>query len=428
MNILYLAHRIPFPPDKGDKLRAFRHLTHLAKRHRVWCVCFVDDPLDERHIDTLAKHCQRVIAVSLDRRRAKLRGIMGLMTGSTVTEAFYRSREMDNVLRELSSSVAFDVVTAFSSGMAQHALKVGTKRRVLDLCDLDSAKWLAYAEHSGMCSRAMYRIEGKRLARRERDWLDLFDATILITEAEARDIDDSAATAKLHIVGNGVPLPDIITPDPDGNDRGTETDEPVVGFIGQMDYKPNVDAVCWFVDKCWPAVTTVFPGAKFRIVGRSPSESVRRLARVGGVAVVGGVDDVAFELRRFDMSVAPLRIARGLQNKVLEAMAAGKPVVLTTQAAEGIAGRNGREFLVADDPSRIAGCVVRLLKDEACRAEMGRRARAFVDEHHRWDEELAKFERVVTGCSASNATAPSASGEEGASGTHPTTAVPSHVV
>jgi len=426
MNILYLAHRIPFPPDKGDKLRAFRHLAHLAKRHCVWCVCFVDDPQDEQHIETLSKHCKRVIAVPLDRRRAKLRGILGLLTGSTVTEAFYRNHEMDKALQEL-SSVSFDVVTAFSSGMAQHALKVRAKRRVLDLCDLDSAKWLAYAEHSGLWSLVMYRIEGKRLARREHEWIDLFDATTLITEAEARDVDGSATNKKVRIVGNGVPLPDITAPIPDGDDHGIETVEPVVGFVGQMDYKPNVDAVCWFVHNCWPAITAVFPGARFRIVGRAPARSVRRLARVGGVEVAGGVRDVTAELRHFDMSVAPLRIARGLQNKVLEAMAAGRPVVLTSQAAEGIAGRNGRDFLIADDPSNMAGCVIRLLKDAIYRAEIGRCARTFVEKHHRWEKELAKFERVVTGCPSSDLTSEAEVCEEGASWTHPAAAPETHL-
>ncbi len=410
MNILYLAHRIPFPPDKGDKLRSFRELEYLSRRHRVWCACFVDTPSDEQFVGPLRAYCQDVAAIQLNRRWAMLRGMSGLLRGGTVTESFYTHTAMQDALHRWRESVRFDAVVVFSSSMAPYALQVPADRRVLDLCDLDSQKWFQYAKASRGPTRWLYRVEGRHLARSERTWIDIFDATLLITEAEAAALDGAVRPGKVHIVGNGVSLPKLDKRD--GEEAAvTWTDQassatdvpnvssqrPVVGFVGVMDYQPNIDAVCWFVSECWHDIRAARPDAVFRIVGRSPTRRVHKLAAATGVQVVGAVDDVMKEVRRFDVSVAPMRIARGLQNKVLEAMAAAKPVVLTGKAATGIAGQDGREFLIADHPTDIVVSVVRLLGDQAARRRIGLSARRFVAVNHSWEETLRMFELVVTG-------------------------------
>lgn len=401
MNILYLTHRVPFPPNKGDKIRSFRELEGLARRHRVWCACFVDTPADNRFADLLRAYCHDVSAVRLDRRRATLRGIAGLIRGKTITESFYRHAAMREVLRTWGKSVRFDVVVAFSSGMADYALQVPADRHVLDMCDLDSRKWMDYAAASRAPARWLYQTEGHRLAEAERAWIDRFDATILVSEAEASDLRGVVEPSKLHIVGNGVSLPDLAETDGVVHTDGKETilpdSRPVVGFVGVMDYRPNVDAVSWFVSHCWREIRAAIPEAVFRIVGRSPARRVRRLASTPGVEVVGEVEDTIAEVRRFDVSVAPVRLGRGVQNKVLEAMAAAKPVVLTRKAAEGISGRHLEDFVVADQPAEITEAVVRLLCDPAERRRLGRAARRFVAVHHCWEEMLRKFELVVTG-------------------------------
>ncbi|UCC29253.1 MAG: TIGR03087 family PEP-CTERM/XrtA system glycosyltransferase [Phycisphaerales bacterium] len=410
MNILYLAHRIPYPPNKGDKLRSFRQLEYLARRHRVWCACFVDKRSDEQFINALRASCQDVAAIRLNHTRSTMGGLFGLLCGGTVTGSFYDHSAMDAALRRWCESVKFHAVAAFSSSMAHYALQVPARRRVLDLCDLDSQKWLEYAAASRGPARWLYNTEGRRLARNERAWVNAFDATLLITEAEAAALDGAARPGKLHIVGNGVPLPEL--GDPQGGAAGVSAPQqpvsgakgahefsrpPTVGFVGVMDYRPNVDAVCWFASQCWLDIRALYPEAVFRIVGRSPVRRIRRLATIPGVEVVGGVEDVAEEVRRFDVSVAPMRIARGLQNKVLEAMAAAKPVVLTSKAATGIAGRHAQEFVVADRPSDIVQSVVWLLTDRAERERLGRAARRFVAVHHCWEEALRMFELIVTG-------------------------------
>jgi sugar transferase (PEP-CTERM/EpsH1 system associated) len=412
MNILSLAHRIPFPPNKGDKLRAFRQIEHLARRHRVWCACFVDTPSDFRYVEPLRAHCEQLAAIPLRRSTAALRGLLGLARGKTITESFYAHPALWSTLRTWCDSVRFDVVVAFSSSMVPYALGVPAVRRVLDLCDLDSQKWLDYADFSRGPGRWMYTIEGHRLALKERQWLELFDATIVITEAEAAPLRQCAPPGKLHIVGNGVPLPDVAASEVGMRncECGMVKEPPhsafriphsafrrVVGFVGAMDYRPNVDAVYWFVSECWNDIRAACPAVVLRIVGRSPARRVRGLQTMPGVEVVGDVEDVAAEVRRFDVSVAPMRIARGLQNKVLEAMAAAKPVVLTSKAAEGINARHSQEYLVADRPAQIVEAVVRLLTNPAESERLGQAARYFVATHHRWEEVLREFELIVTG-------------------------------
>ena len=392
MNILYLAHRIPYPPDKGDKMRAFRHVEYLGRRHRLWCACFVDTRTDLVHVAPLRRHCEDVVAVLLDRPRAILRGAMGLLRGGTVTESFYRHQAMSDALCALERSVRFDAVVAFSSSMAQYALDVPAARHVLDLCDLDSQKWLEYAAMSDPPLAWLYRAEGRRLACLEHRWIRDFDATILISNAEAKTVRLLAPTGKLRIITNGVDLPEQ-------HESGcTErTGAPTVGFVGVLNYRPNVDAVCWFVEHCWREIRDVHPEARFRVVGRSPARRIRRLSSAPGVEIVGPVQDVQDELQRFDVSVAPMRTARGLQNKVLEAMAAGLPVVLTAKAAEGIDAIDGREYRIADHPDRMIRCILQLLREPAKRSGIGQAARQFVASRHRWEDALKPLEFAVTG-------------------------------
>ncbi|MBU0716891.1 MAG: sugar transferase, partial [Planctomycetes bacterium] len=256
MNILYLAHRIPYPPDKGDKIRSFRQLEHLAQQHDVWCACFMDTPADEQYVEPLSAFCREVAAVRINRTRAKLRGIAGLIHGKTITESFYTDAAMGDLLREWAASVSFDAVVAYSSGMAPYALMVPAQRRVLDLCDVDSRKWLDYAARSRGPMRWVYKTEGHRLADVERTWIDAFNAAILITKAEVEALDSRAPREKIHVVGNGVDLPDLADPSRDylsseGSQAEGSSDDlgprpagnPIVGFVGALDYYPNIDGV-----------------------------------------------------------------------------------------------------------------------------------------------------------------------------------------
>lgn len=402
MKILYIAHRVPYPPNKGDKLRSFHQIDWLSRNHSVWCACFVDSAQDEQHADALRTRCEDVAAVPISRFGSPARSAVAMALGGTVTEAWYKCGKMRRTLGRWSDRVGFDAVLAFSSSMAQYALGVPAPRRILDLCDRDSFKWIDYANASNGPMRWVYRAEGRRLARREAELVQQFDATILITEAEAAGLLRSTPPGKIHVVGNGAIVPDLAeSARADFEDTKLHlpngSHELTVGFVGAMDYRPNVDAVCWFAEYCWPRIRDTFPGAVFRIVGRNPVRRVRRLAERQGVVVVGEVEDVADELSRFDVSVAPMRIARGLQNKVLEAMAYGKPVVASSAAAEGLPARHGKALMIADRPDMVIREVCRLLSDPDLRQQLGGAARQYVEMSHRWQAVLEKFELIVTG-------------------------------
>lgn len=391
MNILYLAHRIPFPPNKGDKLRAFRQLEFLSRRHRVWCACFIDDPQDAKHVAALRHCCHHVGTVRLHRAAATLRGLVGLTIGRTMTEEFYASARMKRLIRNWYGEVSFDAVVAFSSSMASYALAVPAARRVLDLCDLDSRKWHDYADASAPPIRHPYRTEARRLAIRERDWISRFTAATLITQRET-ELLPPECRSRVQVISNGVALPTMPT-----SAATPPSPNPVIGFLGQMDYKPNVDAALWFARQCLPAIRMRFPHAIFRIVGRRPTRAIRGLARLPGIEVTGEVADASAELIKFDISVAPLHIARGLQNKVLEAFAASKPVVTTSAVAESLEISAGQEALIADGAASFADAVVRLLRDPKLAARTGAAGHQFVIRHHQWEKELTRFEMLVTG-------------------------------
>jgi len=364
MKVLYLAHRLPYPPNKGDKLRSFHELKHLSGRHQVWCGCFVDNPADLKHVEAVRAMCADVAAVRLLKTVSMPRGLWSLARGGTFTEGYYQHLEMVRTLRRWDRQAGFDAVLVFSSGMAPYARYVRAPRKVLDFCDLDSRKWTAYAQRSSGARALLYDLEGRRLATRELQWLNEFDAA------------------------NGVTIPDL-------PESGWVCPSPVAGFVGCMDYPPNVDAVVWFVRDIWPLIRRRVPDASFEIVGRRPTRAVRVLGETPGVQIVGEVEDVVSFVRRFRVSVCPIRIARGLQNKVLEAMAAARPVVLTPTAATGLTAKDQIHYLIADTAEAFADQVVGLLADPDRCFRLGAAARRFAAENHCWEREMSRLESLL---------------------------------
>jgi sugar transferase (PEP-CTERM/EpsH1 system associated) len=386
VNILYLAHRLPYPPNKGDKIRSFNTIKHLASEHAVCCVCFIDDPADLEHVDALREYCVDVVALPLSRSAALVRGLVGLAAGQTLTAAFYRHPAMIRAIHGLARLARFDVVFIYSSGMGQYGCHIDAPVMIMDLCDLDSQKWRGYARRCMPPKSWLLNAEARRLNNLERALVDRFDSTLLIGGHEAEEW-EGVDRSKLHFIGNGVDVPDLDAPPV--HDTG------VVGFIGDMRYYPNEEGVCWFVREVWPAVSEAVSHAEFQIVGRGPSRRVRRLARVAGVKVLGEVPRILEHLQQFQVSVAPLRIARGIQNKVLEAMAAARPVVATSPAARGIRVPNREGLLVADDAAGFAERLVELLKDPALCRVLGDSARVHVRRAHDWPSQMRRLLTLI---------------------------------
>ncbi len=393
--ILFLTNRLPYPPDKGEKIRTYHQLRHLAAWHDVYCACFVDRPEDWRHVDEVRRLCRNLIAIPWRKARAAIRALLGAACGGSLTASAFRSRRMRAELARLSRDVAspFDAVVAFSSTMAGYALAVPAARRVLDLCDADSEKWFDYARRCRPPAGWFYKSEGRRLQRSEQRALDAFDATIVITERERAALcrlDERTDRPDLLTIPNGVRLLD-------DKDRRPWERGPVVGFIGSMNYPPNADGACWFAETVWPSVVHRMPQARLLIVGRNPSRRVQLLGRLPGVVVTGEVADARAFLLQCRAIVAPLRMSRGLPNKILEAMAAARPIVATSAAVSALTVTCPKNVLIADEPRSFARCVLALLDSDALCRGVGEAGYRFAAIHYCWPDVLQRYERAVLG-------------------------------
>jgi len=362
--LLFLAHRIPFPPNKGDKIRSFHLLRHLSERYDIHLGAFVDDPDDWPYRDALKPWCKSIKLLPLHPRSAKLASLVGLLTGEALTLPYYRNRELKRWAQGLAADGTVTRGLAFSSAMAQF-MPAGLARRALDMVDVDSDKWTQYAPTQRWPLSWVYAREGRRLAEWEARVAQDFDATLLVSNNEAALLQQRVPQArdKIGAFENGVdaeyfsPARDYPNPYP--------ADVQGVVFTGAMDYWPNIDAVTWFANRIFPAVRDTVPGAQFTIVGSHPTEAVLALTRQPGVVVTGSVPDVRPWLAHAACAVAPLRIARGVQNKVLEAMAMARPVVASPQAAEGIRAVAGRDYQLAQGEADFARAVAAQLQAPA---------------------------------------------------------------
>jgi sugar transferase (PEP-CTERM/EpsH1 system associated) len=399
--LLFLAHRIPYPPDKGDKIRSYHLLKALAAEHTVHVGTFVDDPADWVHVEALQRLCKGETCIRpLNPTLARLRSATGLLDGQPLTLAYYRDSMLRRWVRELGTRRPLAGVFAFSACMAQYATQVALAPdapRVLDLCDVDSDKWRQYAASHGQPLKSVYAREARTLAGVEADYARAFDATLVIAEPEARLLRERAGddSGRIRVVGNGV---DIDYFDPTREyERPFPTDARAIVFTGAMDYHANVDGVQWFAREVFPAIRGRDSKAIFIVVGSNPTSAVRALKGLQGVIVTGRVPDVRPYLAHACVVVAPLRLARGVQNKVLEALAMNRPVVATTNALQGIPAVDEAGVARASNVSDMAAAVLSLMAS----SEVGEKGRAFVRTNFSWSARQGDLIRQFSGCSSS---------------------------
>lgn len=392
MNILYLAHRIPFPPNKGEKIRAFHQIKFLSKRHAVHLVCFVDDSNDLQHIDALRQYCATVHAVYRPKWVLQLRALVGALTGRSLSVAAFYSKSVQRYVDSTFLTAQIERVFVFSSSMAEYVLPHGDLPRVMDFVDVDSDKWRMYAERHGVFTRWLYELEARRLAKYEARVAAAFDASILISTIEADLFKRSVLDCPIVVLPNGVDLDYF---HPKLSLLASPETPPTLVFTGAMDYFPNIDAVEFFARSVFPLIRAQWQGARFLIVGRNPSSEVRALQDVEGVIVTGEVADIRTRMAEAQVAVAPFRIARGIQNKVLEAMAMGLPVVGTSMAFRGLRATEKNGVRCAESPEGLAREIGTLFEDASRRHELGLQARRFVEESHRWDDLGELLEKLI---------------------------------
>ena len=388
--VLFLAHRIPYPPDKGEKIRALNIVERLAERFDVHLAAFVDEPADFAGREALAARVASLSLFRLERRFAAVRSAAGFVSRQALTFPYFRDARMARRVAEIRASpLAAEI--AFSSSMAPYIREGGRAARLVDLCDSDAEKWRQYAARAEWPLRAVYAREARRLAEAETAILNWADAAFAATRAEAAILNARPGVRRPAIVlANGVDTEHFR---PNAERSAPERGGDVV-FVGRMDYRANVDAVLHFARAVWPKVRMVRP-ARFAVVGAGPPREVRALDGADGVAVVGRVDDVRPYLQHAALAVAPLRIARGVQNKVLEAMAMARPVVASPAAAEGIDAAPGTELVVADGEDAFAAAILALLADRKRGDAIGASARARVKADYSWRARLAPLDAAL---------------------------------
>lgn len=386
---LFLSHRIPYPPDKGERVRAYHEIEALAGAFDVTVASLSHDAADGDHVEGLVHLTDQIIMAPAGGKRGLVRGLWQLARGRSVTEGYFASPAMSALVAEDATTGPYDLAFGYCTSVLPLLMQVPARVKVLDFVDVDSAKWDDYARSAGWLKRQVYRREAAGVRRLERRAVDECDAVFVVSPREAELIE--GPREKIHPVVNGV---DTSYFDP--GETGPGDDEGGLVFTGTMDYKPNVEAVVWFVRNVFGKLKAEFPELTFDIVGRDPTPAVRQLSAVEGVTVTGSVPDVRPYLKKARVAVVPLTIARGIQNKVLEAMAMGKATVLSKQALEGIEATPGESVLTAEDEDQWTRAVVHLLEEKDRRKLLGERARQVVVDAYSWEARLAPMVELCT--------------------------------
>ena len=392
-DLLLLVHRIPFPPNKGDKIRSYHLLKHLAQKYTVHLGTFIDDQNDLQYVDTVKQWCGESYFETLSPTKAKLGSVTALLMNRPLSLDYYRSGKMQAWVDRTIKQQSITKIVVFSSAMAQFVEEKRASRRVVDFVDIDSDKWLQYASKKVWPMSWLYNREGRTLLAYERIIAKSCDASLFVSQAES-DLFKTLAPESANKIGffnNGVDT-DYFSPDI-AHENPYPAKGKVIVFTGAMDYWPNIDAVQWFAEEVFPEVRKIHQNAVFYIVGTRPTEQVVQLGNLPGIKVTGSVPDVRPYLAHANVAVAPLRIARGIQNKVLEAMAMAKTVVVSAQALEGIDAQPGSELLLAKDSHQF----VNLISEELNQGHesIGIAARKKVETRYNWDSNLKNVDTML---------------------------------
>ncbi len=391
MNILYLCHRFPFPPKRGGKIRPFNMIRHLAASgHHVHVLSLARSEAEAAEGAGLKAHCAG-FDVSLVREPVQwARMVLRLPVATPSSMGYFYSPDMAARVRQRLQERAWDLIFVHCSSVAPYVAHVQGVPKILDFGDMDSQKWLEYAKHKPFPLSLGYRLEGWKMLAAEKRLARRFDLATATTRAEWETLDGYATGVASDWFPNGVDA-DYFCP------QG-EHDAQTISFIGRMDYYPNQECMARFCAQVWPRLLQHRPGMKLLIVGADPSPEMRALGQLSGVTVTGSVPDVRPFVRSSALMVAPLAIARGTQNKILEAMAMAVPVVTSSAAAGGVDAQAERHFLVADSVDDTVRAVLRLVQDPVERGRLALAGRERMLSHHAWPRSMRRLDTLIERC------------------------------
>ncbi len=409
--LLYVTHRVPHPPNRGDRIRTYHFLRHLSQHSDIWLACLADEPVSEESRRELNRLCREVAIVPVEPRRRWLRGGVSLLSGRTISEGMFQSPRLTQQLTEWGGEVSFNATLASSSALASYLRLPALKSAAafVDLIDVDSQKWLDYAAASHGPKAWLYQHEGRRLRAVETELATWTQGLTVVSQAEADIYRGFCPNGPIQAIANGVDV-DYFQPQPMSSERGCV-------FVGALDYKPNIDGAVWFCRNVWPRLREQRPNEILRLVGREPSREVRELGQIPGVEVIGSVPDVRPYLAEAAVVVVPLQIARGVQNKVLEALAMGKAVVSSPAPIVGLQVEAGIHLVSATTPNEWVSRLVELLEDRSLRNDIGMAGQAYVTAYHRWAQCLESLPRFLGIAAVSEGAIPLAVEEGSLNGT-----------
>lgn len=395
MNILFLSHRVPYPPNEGGKIRAYHMLRHLSERHQVVVGSLAESEEEYRKGLELNDLCKELIVELVSPARRWAQALAALPTSIPSSLAYFWSSRLHQRLRQAATRWRFDAVIVHCAFVAPYIKGIDAPYRLLDYVDMDSGKWSEYARHRTFPLSLGYRLEAAKLQAYERKAASNFHQCAVTTQGEFDAYQALGVAVPCAVLPNGVDTRYFQQAPHAHSSTGA-----VIAFLGRMDYYPNVDGVVYFAREVFPLVRARVPHAEFRIIGMNPTADVRELAKTPGIVVTGSVPDVRPHMQDAAVTVAPLRIARGTQNKVLESIAMGIPVVATTRAARGVQAEPDRHLLVSDTPEGMADQVVDLLQDAHRRRSLAMAAREQVQRAHNWATTCAQLDQLLRSASA----------------------------
>lgn len=395
MNILYLCHRFPYPPKRGGKIRPFNMIRHLqASGHRVTVCSLARSPSEAEEGRGIAPHCQ-AFEMGLVREPLQWARMIARLPWVTPSSmGYFYSADLARKVRQLLAAQRWDLIFVHCSSVAQYVEHVTDVPKILDFGDMDSQKWLEYAHYKPFPLSLGYTLEGTKMLWAEKRLARRFDLCTATTRAEWETLQSYGTGAATDWFPNGVDA-GFFCPDPE---TGGAFDADTISFIGRMDYYPNQECMARFCKEVWPLLKARRPGLKLLIVGADPSPEMQRLGDLPGVTVTGSVPDVRPFIRGSALMVAPLAIARGTQNKILEAMAMGVPVVTSSAAAGGVDAEAERHFLVADGAQATADAVLRIVEQPAERARLSQAGRERMLSHHAWPSSMRRLDAIIDRC------------------------------
>jgi len=377
MKILFVCHRFPYPPTRGGKIRPFQMIHHLSRKHSVVVASLTHSQKELSEGAPLTKYCDDVIGEVLPSSIRWMRASKSLLTSRPSSVAYFWAPRLYARIKERLVSSNFDVILVHCAFVAQYVADWKQGYRILDYGDLDSAKWVQYSQRRSLPLSFGYGLEAQKLRQYERETAGRFHCCTVTTQVEKNKFDQLQVSTPCAVIPNGVDTAYF-------SRKSVARSASTIVFLGRMDYFPNIDGVCHFADKVLPLVRAKMPNVEFRIVGSAPHRKIRQLGKIPGVVVTGSVADVRTYLQDAAVSIAPLRIASGTQNKILESMAMRIPVVATPEAAKGIQAAPGRDLMVADNPETFSKHVLNFLQNAALRERFAAAARAQVERAHLW--------------------------------------------